>query len=267
VIAIPELFAAADDNFSLHVSYVPSHVARMRVIADESLTLVDSGLRDDTFNIICRARLSESDAKPRIARAIKHFRDAGRPFSWWVSPADRPRDLPDRLTKAGLGPAETHVAMAADLTVLTAEFSLPAGFRLERVRTPEQVREFSGAGANPLLDSTDANFFTAATPALLAANCPVWLYVGYVDDTPVATSELTLSGSAARGVAGIYNVSTRLAFRKRGIGTAMTLRPLLDARAAGYRIAVLQASEEGKRVYARLGFQPIGEIQEYKLRT
>src|SRR5688572_14705595 len=85
-----QLLAAADDNFAVHVSYVPANVPGMRVVADETLTLVDSGLPDDTFNIICRARLDEADANLRIAAAIRTFRHAARPFSWWVSLADRP---------------------------------------------------------------------------------------------------------------------------------------------------------------------------------
>ena len=260
-----ELLTAADDNFALHASYLPSQVAGMCIIADDGLTLVDSGLRDDTFNIICRSRMSEAEASSRIALGIKHFRDAGRPFSWWVSPADRPRDLGERLVRAGLKATEWHVAMAADLMAMTSELSLPPGLRLERACTPEQIRDFSGAGAggeNPLLDSTDATFFSRATDTLLSPRCPIRLYVGYRDDLPVATSQVTLGRA---GVAGIYNVSTRIAFRNRGIGTAMTLRPLLDARAAGYHTAILQASADGQRIYARLGFRAIGKIIEYKL--
>jgi hypothetical protein len=44
----------------------------------------------------------------------------------------------------------------------------------------------------------------------------------------------------------------------------MTLRPLVDARAAGYHTAVLQAAPDGVGVYARLGFAPTGRYTEYK---
>ena len=63
---------------------------------------------------------------------------------------------------------------------------------------------------------------------------------------------------------GLYNISTVAAERRKGVGTAMTLRPLLDAREQGYRTGVLQAAPEGVGVYARVGFEPFGEITEYK---
>ena len=52
--------------------------------------------------------------------------------------------------------------------------------------------------------------------ALLSADAPLWLYVGYLGDRPIATAELT----AAAGVVGLYNISTLAAYRRRGFGTA-----------------------------------------------
>jgi GNAT superfamily N-acetyltransferase len=53
------------------------------------------------------------------------------------------------------------------------------------------------------------------------------------------------------------------AARGRGIGTAITLAPLLDARDRGYRVGVLQASEMGYPIYARMGFTEQFRYQLY----
>jgi ribosomal protein S18 acetylase RimI-like enzyme len=82
-------------------------------------------------------------------------------------------------------------------------------------------------------------------------NPSVHYYLGVLDDKPVATSLLYLGG----GVAGIYYVATLPEARRRGIGSALTVAPLLQAQARGYRIGTLQSTPVGLNLYRRLGFR------------
>ena len=79
----------------------------------------------------------------------------------------------------------------------------------------------------------------------------VTLYVGRIDGEPVGVSMMFLSS----GVAGLYQVEVLPEHRRRGIGTALTLASMEDARQQGYRIAVLQASAMGEPVYRKIGFK------------
>src|SRR5262245_21700578 len=106
---------AAADNFATHVSWAAARVHGMRVEKDAGLVLVDSGLSGDTFNVICRARLSERSAPARVREAVAHFRRARRSFSWWTAPGDQPPDLLRLLVENGLEKAETETAMWLDL--------------------------------------------------------------------------------------------------------------------------------------------------------
>ena len=257
-----DLAAAADANLVAHVSWVQQRTPGMRVIDEPDLVLVDSGLPCDSFNIVCRARLEPEVARERVRDAVGYFHGVGRPFTWWLGPADRLPELGEILLAAGLELAETEVAMAADLAALPAGDLSPGGLQIQRVGTDGQLQDFAriiGANQTPP-DPEVLRFYELAAPALLSGDSALWLYVGYLEDVPVATAELTLGG----GVVGLYNLSTLPAYRRRGFGTGLTLQALLDGRKQGYRTAILQASAEGVGLYTRLGFEPFGQITEYK---
>jgi GNAT superfamily N-acetyltransferase len=76
-------------------------------------------------------------------------------------------------------------------------------------------------------------------------------YLAKLDGQPVATSQLFLGSEAA----GIYCVTSIPEVQRRGIGTAVVLAPLLEARALGYYVAVLGPTPEAQGMYARMGFE------------
>lgn len=253
---------AAVHNFVLHVSWPATGTPGMEVRVDPDLVLADSGLASDTFNCVCRARLAGETAPARIREAVGHFQRAQRPFSWWVSPGDGPADLEILLRDAGLEPTEHELAMALDLSRLGPGDSAPVGLEVRRVRAPDQLRDFArvtAANWDPP-DEHVLRYYHRTAARLLASDSPVRLYVGYQGAEPVACAELTVGG----GVVGLYNISTRSQWRRRGLGTALTARPLLDAKAEGERMAVLQAAAQGVSLYRRLGFETFGHITEYQ---
>ena len=252
--------AAADENLAAHFTWVQRQTSGMRAVLEDDLVRTECGMDCDTFNAVCRARLSPGRADARIRDAIAWF--AGRPFSWWVGPADAPSDLGRRLEDAGLAASETELAMAVELSRVREAGAAPDGLEIRRVTTPGELTDYSRVNAANWTppDRDVVRFYERAAPLLLAPGAPIRLYVGYAGGEAVATSEMTLGG----GVAGLYGISTLEAHRRRGYGTAMTLRPLLDARVEGLEIAVLQASNAGAGVYRRIGFEEFGGITEYK---
>ena len=89
-----------------------------------------------------------------------------------------------------------------------------------------------------------------------------WHYLGRLAGEPVATAT-SFFGS---GVAGIYFVCTVERVRQRGIGAAVTLTALQEARDLGYTVGVLGSSEMGYPVYRRLGFEEYCRIELYEWR-
>lgn len=85
------------------------------------------------------------------------------------------------------------------------------------------------------------------------------MHVAYLNQQPIATGILVLHANAA----GIYYVATALNQQKKGHGTAMMEHLLTLAKAKGYHLSTLQASQEGKSLYERQGFQPLTTFKEY----
>ena len=260
---VTDVAAAADENLATHFTWVQARTSGMRAVLEDGLVRTECGMDCDTFNAVCRARLSPGSADRRIGDAVAWF--GTRPFSWWVGPGDTPSDLGRRLVNAGLSASETERAMAVSLPGLRTAAAPSGNFEIRRARTASELSDFAlvnAANWSPP-DQNVVRFYERAAAILLGEGSPIRLYVGYAEGVAVASAELTVAG----GVAGLYGISTLEAHRRRGYGTAMTLRPLLDARDEGIETAILQASAAGAPVYERIGFREFGGITEYKPET
>jgi GNAT superfamily N-acetyltransferase len=226
--------------------------------------MVDSGLDSDTFNIVCAARLEESGLERTAQAVLGHFAVARRPFSWWVAPGDRPADLLRRLEGLGLERAESELAMALELDGLPGRprASL-GGLEIRRAGSRAELAEFARISAENWTPP-DANveiFYRRSADDLLRPDCPQRFFVARLEGVAVAAVEVTV----AAGAAGVYNLSTRAAWRGRGIGSVLletALRDAADSRRA--TAGVLQAAEAGVGLYRRLGFVQFGLITELK---
>jgi ribosomal protein S18 acetylase RimI-like enzyme len=65
------------------------------------------------------------------------------------------------------------------------------------------------------------------------------------------------------GDCGVFNVTTAAGARRRGLGTALTARHLLDAGRRGCSTASLQSTEMAEGVYASVGFRDLGRFLEF----
>ena len=151
--------------------------------------------------------------------------------------------------------------MAVELTCVTPTTAVP-GLTVRRVSTMTELKEFSRrlTAVSTPPDLQVVEFYRRVATRLLAHDAPMTCYIGCMGDRVVGTSELTRSG----GVVGLYNVATSEEYRHRGIGSAMTTVPLLEARSHGALRAVLQTTAEGETMYERVGFQSFGMVSEFK---
>jgi len=212
-----------------------------------------TGVAFGFYNMVVRAHFAPDEVHTKIADIMGHFQARHAPMFWFLGPTTSPPDLGKRLEASGLVYEGDDPGMAVDLHALRAPLATASGLSIHPVRDATALRhwvetfivgyEIAGVSVQEMLD---------LHAAMGLGEHPPWRhYLGLLNGQPVATSWLTLGA----GVAGIYGVATRPAARRQGLGAALTVAPLLDARAMGYRIGVLQSSAMGYNVYRGLGFQ------------
>ena len=179
------------------------------------------------------------------------------PFSWWVSPHDKPCDLSMQLEKIGYGNTENNTAMSLDLHKWD-ENSLPkTALKIIRATNEKTLLDF----AMVLTNNKDVfKTYFSWIASVLTEDDPIEYYVGYVDGVPVVRG---LTCYYAQ-VAGLHWLSTAMPYRHQGYGRAMQEYRLKRAKSLGYSLAVLQASAEGYPLYKKLGYQECGVFKEFK---
>jgi GNAT superfamily N-acetyltransferase len=221
-----------------------------------------TGIPAALFNGVPFAQLEGPGAvRATVDRLQAEIDRRGEPALWWVGPQSRPEGLGSLLERHGLQPGGEVPGMAVDLASVDDAPQLVSGLAVQQVtgremqalwaQTAALGTGFSGHAADAL-SRIEADL---ADPQYRAQR----RYIGYLDGTPVATSALVLES----GVAGIYAVATLPQARRKGIGTLMTALPLLEAKAMGYRVGVLQASPMGYPIYRKLGFVDVCTYRQY----
>jgi ribosomal protein S18 acetylase RimI-like enzyme len=222
------------------------------------------------FKGIWSTRHSEEGIDDSIQETIDWFKARKAPyFFWWTGPGTTPSNLGKHLQRHGLlDMAEQQQELAAGLHQtgfgapgMVADLGsmneavldrVPAGFLIEEVRDEPTLYDFKHVFVETYgIPEYTGQAWVNATLQIGIGKTPWRMYVGYLNDQPVATNML-FNGA---GVASVYAVATIPAARGRGIGAAITLKPLLEAREMGYRYGVLFSSEMGVRVYERIGFR------------
>lgn len=257
-----ETIKAMEANMHLHMTYFSYYVSALNLISEPDVSLVRSTIQDDTFNYVLAARYRSSNVWQRVKETIKLYEDLKVPFSWWVGPNDTPKELVDVLNQEGLSLKEENIGMYLDLS----EFKSPekiSELDFQQVLSQKQLRSFAH-----VIESIGASheayekIYSQLPASLFKKETPLEMYIGYFNNIAVVTGVLVLHAN----VAGLYYVATDPSWRKKGYGTAIMIHLINRAQSKDYNLITLQASEDGKSLYEKLGFKKICVFKEYALK-
>jgi GNAT superfamily N-acetyltransferase len=214
----------------------------------------------DYHNAVVAAELDAATADAVIAESLQLLKERDLPGSWHVGPSMRPQDLGERLIRAGFTSGGGEPGMAVELAKLGSDGSaMPEGLVVKRIGV-DDLDTWAGTLAKGFGEGEKEANWAASVYRRLGAADPWRHYLGWLDGEPVATTTIYLTA----GVAGVYFVMTVPEARRRGIGAAITLAALREARDSGTTHAVLGSSPAGRSVYESLGFHTHCTIELYE---
>jgi GNAT superfamily N-acetyltransferase len=219
------------------------------VYETDGILVALTGLPDPTLSVALVERDPE-DPAAALARAASLFDRHGRRLALDLERGRHPAvELAAR--RLGLEPVASRPAMTLALDrfrlppappeVSVARVADPAG-----LRAVVQVHERAFGWPRPVAEG----FFP---PAVLSVP-GMRLYVAAIDGVPVSCAVAHLD----EGAVGIFGVGTLPWARRRGLATAVTAAALAEARGEA-DLAWLQSTPEGRGLYRRMGFRPVGE--------
>lgn len=248
-------------NFEEKVSYVARRSSSMIVDEQTSFLSVDCSLPSDTFNVIV---VRDTSASPQILACIDRFVGKDFPFAvwYWKRKGDQPAIA--TLNQYGLTHTETHSAMSVDLSQIQLAPVDVEGLEIRHVLTAQDLLQFAEVIAALFGDSHEGRqvlaYFQRLSSYPLSTFPAMRYYIGTFQGTVVAAGTLFVGSQTV----GIYDVATRVEYRRRGIGSAMFQHLLNEARTTNHRFCVLQASQEGSGIYIKAGFNVTGEVLTFE---
>jgi len=250
-----ELASAVQEN--LFASFRAMQVIPgCELVENTSLNLHDAFPSNPMFKGVWKTRFSPEETEAKIDEVLNWFEQRGAPsFFWWTDSQTQPLDLVERLMRRGFdGNLEGDPGMVMNLNDLNEDLPTPSKLNIVQATEPKSLEDWRDAFVEAFeMPVSGGQAWVDATMSAGLENAPWHMYVGYLDRKPVSTSILF----PGTGVAGVYGVGTIPEARNQGIGTAMTLKPLREAREQGYHFAVLFSFRLGYPVYKRLGFREV----------
>jgi len=177
------------------------------------------------------------------------------PPLWVVSPNSKPDNLGDLIENYGFRLTMQWPGMALDLVNFKYKYP-PNDIEVKQVINLQDLNDWFNIVNYELFPfkKFKENIFES-----LLYDKQVKLLIAKINDIPVATSMLFVSS----GVAGIYMVAVSQKYRKKGLGTIITLKTIDEAIKLNCEICCLQSTEMAENMYKSIGFKEFCKFDIY----
>ncbi|MFH1233940.1 MAG: GNAT family N-acetyltransferase [Patescibacteria group bacterium] len=227
------------------------------------LILWNDKIQDFYWNYATKINISEKFFEELIKKIVAFYKAKNRKPAIYFTPFTNPRKLPKLAGKFGFKSAFKDVWMFYEKTA--PKVMMPQNFMIKPVETKKEMKIFVDVFNQSYSGTTSEEPYgtlpkeygecllnSFAWQFVQQKDKKVINYLGLFDKKPIGIATLIFSGNLGC----IYNVGTIPNYRKKGIGSALTLNAVVDSIKNNAKIVFLQ-TEKGsfnEKYYTRLGF-------------
>jgi GNAT superfamily N-acetyltransferase len=180
-----------------------------------------------------------------------------------VGPGSLPLDIETRLAEAGCVASRVSRGMTLDIKKRIVA-QVPAGLTIDMLAADEDYQAFARIVAANLFETGIETGPAFAKVLRSIEGARGFGFLAKANGEAVSTAFAFID---SEGFGGIYFVATERSMRGRGFGTATVSAALGELGPRGVRGCILHATECGKPVYERLGFEDACPLVIYSFPT
>lgn len=224
---------------------------------------MSTGVPVADMNWVYNERPLHNNATNAVAEIKKYYEKLNLCFWWWVYPVAQSPETDRILKGAGFRLYAKATCMAADLHDSLSDYSCADNIKIISVKNKHDLLVWKDVSYDgfEMPDRVRKQYERFVLSFDLSTKTPQKLFVAFFDEKPVATSMLFVHEKTA----GIYYVSTLPAYRNKGCGLKITQAAMKEAKGAGFKDVILQATPMGLPVYKSAGFREYCQAHIYKL--
>jgi ribosomal protein S18 acetylase RimI-like enzyme len=202
--------------------------------------------------------ISNDFSERHIINVMNYFSGKNLPFIWLVSDFQNPEPLIEILTYYGFSFTGSQPGMALDLNLDYLILNPPSDLSFSRVKSEEDLKIFAELTCKGFeLPQNLCYTFLLGYPL----NNPLFnMFIGYYEQEPVCVGLVAYMN----GVASIHNITTLPESRKKGFGTAITLKLLREAKKNKNNFVTLHSSDIAHNIYRGIGFMDYTKLQIFE---
>jgi len=230
------------------------HWPQMRLIEHPYAAGTESGLPFPFFNNIFSVEIPHPKVEPVVDDVITRFCSRSVPCFWWSGPVNHDQRVASILEARGFVKAVEGAAMAIDLS--NCPLPKPGPADIIEVTSDDELEDWTRTctAAFQFIDALSGWWHELFTSISYGSPSPLRHFLAYIDGKPVGTGSAFIED----GVVGLASVGVKPEYRRRGIGSALTVAALKEARSIGCQLGVLFSSPMATSMYERLGFRRYG---------